>query len=183
MNTSNNEHIGVYSLKLIRNGKVIDAWESPNTAVDQGLAYMQTTAFQRPPTLVTPKAAWYVGIYSKSIADTNTLKTTTAATVRLDTTEIETYNADDGNRVPWNLTDASGSNDSDRVLTNAGNPATFTFTANATINGVVLCSSQANGVDGVATDVLFSITNFAASRSALIGDVLEVTYESTLSAV
>ena len=183
-------HTGTYKFRLLNsNGDVKDEWtESVNTAVDEGLAYIQTTAFYRGSAIVSPIQVWYMGIYTGSIADTDTWKATTAATVTAVTNELTAYNSNTGDRVIWAINDAQGTADADRTVTNSNTAASFTLTGSITIRGAFICSSLKNdGVVPPAGSKLFSIANFESSpgvpapRQGEVGDVLQVIYESELS--
>jgi len=172
---------GQFKVRLLDSeGKVKSDWETfANTGVDQGLTYMQSTAFQRGPVLVSPIASWFIGIYSGSV-DTETLKGTTAATVAADTTEITDTNYNETGRIAWAINDIVGNNDTDRTITNSTVPAVFTFITSATIEGAFIVSEQTSGgVSAAAT--LFAISNFTSARAAQAGDVLQIVYDTTLS--
>jgi len=172
---------GFLTRLLDSKGNIKQDWmPEHNTGTNQGLAYLQNAGFQRGAVAVTPKSSWYIGIYEGSIT-TSSLKGSTAATIAADSTEITDASYDETGRILWDVDDAVGNNDdTDRVITNVTTPATFTFSAAKTITGAFICSEQASGGTS-ATDYLFALSNFTASRDAEIDDVLQVVYDSTLS--
>lgn len=172
---------GSFLTRVLRaDGSVKQDWKREhNTGMDQGLAYLNSAGFQRGPAAVTPKATWYIGIYEGTV-DTSTLKATTAATVAAATTEVLDTNYAETGRILWSPNDATGNNNTDRVVTNLASPASFTMTATKNVTGAFLVSEQASGGTS-GTEILFAISNFDAVRNTQSDDVLQVVYDSTIS--
>ena len=158
---------GKFVCTQLRDGKVIDKWESKNIVVNQGLNYMLNTALDAQ----AAQSAWYVGIFSGNYTP---LATDTAATIAANATESAAY-SNSTTRPAWRL--PSGGSTAQN-LTNSASQATFVMSAAVTIYGALLCSS--NVINGTA-GVLMAASQFATARTLASGDNLLVTY--SLSAV
>lgn len=153
---------GVFTFEHVRDGKVIDSWEEPNTVVTQGLNYILNTALG-----ATAKLAdWYLGIFEGNYTPVAGL---TAATVKAAASECVTY--DEATRPAW--TDAPSTTG---IITNAAARAEFTMNADKTIHGAFLISTNAKDGSADSGGTLFSASRFGTSRPVLIADVLIVTY-------
>ena len=173
-----NEHVGGQSrvqgkfiLELVRDGEVIEEFETPNLVVDEGLDY------QRGAVLLgeTQVDSWYVALVdgNPTIAAGDTYAT------QAGWSEITDY--DEANRPAWTgVAGATG------VATNSADRAEFTISAGgATIGGVALVGggSDANTKgDTAGGGTLFSASAFTGGdRSLQESDVLRVTWQHTHS--
>lgn len=145
--------------------------ETPNLVVNVGLQYMAGTALVG----VTQINAWYVGIYGAAASNTPAAGDTAAS--HLGWTENTSY--DQANRPVANFASATNANPS--VVTNTASKAVFNMNATTTIGGAFLIS---NNSKGGTTGTLFSAADFQApgDRSVVSGDILNVTYQFSLSA-
>lgn len=151
---------GYFTYEHIRDGKVIDTWQEKNIVVNTGLNYILDAALSGG----TVNTAHYVGLFSNNY-------TPITSTVVTDLTEVNAkYN--EVTRPTW-----SEAGTSLQSISNSASPAAFTFNASETVYGAFLIS---NNTKGGTTGTLIAASKFAASRSMLATDVLNVTY--TLSA-
>lgn len=115
----------------------------------------------------TYTASWFVGLY-KGTGTLNVADTMASHARWTDSTDFS-----NATRPAWTGgTAASGSID------NSASPAVFNINATATILGAYLVS---NSTKGGTTGVLYGIAAFAASRSVISGDTLNVTIVATAS--
>jgi hypothetical protein len=166
MNTDTNTPLkigGVFSFEQIRNGEIIDTWEEKNIVVDEGINYVLNTSFFN----AAANASWFVGLFKNNYTPVagNVMSTFTGAGVANEvTTEYS-----QATRPAWTLVASTV-----KSLTNTASPAAFTFTPpTTTVYGAFLSSSS---VKGGTSGVLASAIRFAASRTLLTGDILNVTY-------
>ena len=130
-----------------------------NLITDTGIAHLMDVAFTGGDTQNTN---WFIGL----LADTD-IKTTDIIGGISEATEYT------GDRKPW--VEAR----TNKVITNSGNLATFTFDKNlTTVDGGFLCSSDDKSAPG---GVLMSGAAFAAGKVGDSGDVLTVTYALTFA--
>jgi hypothetical protein len=68
------------------------------------------------------------------------------------------------------------------VISNSGSPAQFSINGTTTVGGAFLIS---NNTKGGTTGILFSAADFQApgDRAVVSGDIINVTYQFSLSAV
>jgi len=145
--------------------------ETPNLVVNVGLQYMAGTAL----VATTQITTWYVGLYGAGASNTpNALDT---ASSHGGWTENTSYS--EATRPVANFAAATNANPS--VVTNTSNKAVFTMNATTTIGGAFLIS---NNTKAGTTGTLFSAADFQApgDRAVVSGDILNVTYQFSLSA-
>ena len=153
---------GKYHAELVRDGKVIDAWDFDNLVVNEGLNDLLQTYLGGGTQITT----WYLGLFE---ANYTPVSTDTAATIASNSTETSAYSA--GVRQTFSPAAASS-----QSITNSASRATFTFNATKTIYGAFLVSSSViSGTSGK----LFSAAQFGTSKSVTSGDQLLLTYTFT----
>lgn len=155
---------GHYDFKLIRDGGIVDQWEVDNLAVNQGLNDILSVYFQGG----SQKTSWFMGLFQGNYAP---VATDTAANWAANATECSSYSS--ATRPAW--TAAAPSSQS---ITNSAAPATFNFTANLTLYGAVIVSSN---VIGGTAGTLFSEAQFPVPKTVSTGDQLLVTYSYTIA--
>jgi hypothetical protein len=145
--------------------------ESKNLVVNVGLQYMAGSAL----VATTQITTWYIGIYGA--AASNTPAASDTASSHIGWTENTNYN--ESTRPVANFAAATAANPS--VVTNTSNKAVFTMSASVTIGGAFLIS---NNTKGGTTGTLFSAADFQSpgDRAVVSGDILNVTYQFSLSA-
>lgn len=153
---------GVFIGQIVRDGKVIDEFETPNLVTDQGLNHILDVLFHAA-TQVNP---WYIGVYEGNYTP---VATVTAATIASAATECTAY--DETTRQEYIEAAASA-----KVTTNSADKAQFTFNATKTIYGAFLISDSAkSGTAGT----LLAAAKFAAPKSVVATDELLLTYSFT----
>ena len=152
---------GKFQIQHLRNGEVIDEFESKNIVVNEGLNYVLNTALDAQ----AAQAAWYIGIFSGNYVP---VATDTAATIATNATEFSSYTAT--TRPVW--TPPTGGSTAQEI-DNSAAKATFTVNAAGTIYGAFLVSS--NVISGT-TGVLFAASQFTAARTVVANDQLLITY-------
>jgi len=158
---------GYFTFEHIRDGKVIDTWDTKNIVVDEGLNYALDAAFSGGTTITS----WYVGIFKNNYTP---LSTDTAATFPGAGVANEA-NAEysEITRPAWTEAGVAA-----KSITNSAAPAVFTFTSAVSIYGAFLVSTNTKGG---TTGTLGAASKFSAVRNMLIGDVLNVTYTLNIS--
>ena len=156
---------GVFRGRHIRDGKVIDEFETPNIVVNQGLDSILGVYF----TGVTQITTWYLAPFEGNYTP---VATDTASTIVGNSTECTAYTA--STRLTW--TGVEGS----QAATNSASPATFTFNATKTIYGAFLASASAKSS---TSGTLFAAAQFASSKNVVNTDQLLLTYTFTASSV
>lgn len=157
---------GVFTVEHMRNGELIDTWETPNIVTNEGLNHVLNVEFRS----TTQVATWYVGLFEGNYTPVSTV---TAATITAASTECIAY--DETVRQTYTTVAATA-----QVLTNAAAKATFTMNATKTIYGAFLVSASAKSA---TTGVLFAAAQFSASKAVVATDQLLVTYAITASSV
>lgn len=152
---------GKFQIQHLRNGEVIDEFESENIVVNQGLNYVLNTALDA----LASQASWYIGIFSGNYVP---VATDTAASIATNATESRAYTST--TRPIW-TPPAGGS--TAQEIDNSASKAAFSMNATATIYGAFLVSS--NVISGTA-GVLFAASQFSAPRSVVTNDQLLITY-------
>jgi hypothetical protein len=156
---------GVFRVEHIRDGKVIDEWESKNIVTDEGLNHMLNATLHG----TTQVSTWYIGLFEGNYTPVagNTMAAFPAAA-----TESIAYN--EATRVEWDEADDGATA---KVITNGtgtgATKATFTITATKTMYGAFLASSSAKSA---TTGTLFAASRFAAPRAVVANDQLLITY-------
>jgi hypothetical protein len=154
---------GTFHVEHVRDGEVIDQFDSKNIIVNEGLNHILDVVFGN----ATQVATWYVAIFE---SDTTPASTTTYATPVY--TESTAY--DEGTRPAY--TEAAASS---QQITNSASKATFTINDTKTIYGASLVSLSTKG-DTAGGGTLMAASKFSASRSVVATDSLLITY--TISA-
>lgn len=152
----------------LRNGKIIDEWEYDNVCTVEGLNHMLDSTFHAS----TQITAWYVEIFETDTTPAD--GTTYAVPVYTPSTAY-----DEGTRPAYNEAAASS-----KSITNSANKATFTISATKIIYGAALVgggSAATTKGDVAGGGTLFSASKFAASKSVVDDDVLNVTITITLA--
>ena len=152
----------------IRNGKVIDAWEYDNYCSDEGLNALLDIMFHGS-TQITP---WYVEIFESDTTPDG--DTTYAVPVYTPSTAYT-----EGTRPEYGEAAASS-----KSITNSANKATFTINATKSIYGAALVgggSAPTTKGNTAGGGTLFSASKFAAMKSVVATDVLNVTITITLA--
>ena len=151
-----------------RNGKLIDQWEYDNFCSDEGLNHMLDTSFHDKANI----HPWYVEIFESDT--TPDADTTYAVPVYTPSTAYDEVTR------PEYVEAAAAA----KVTTNTASKAVFTIDATKVIYGASLVGGGAAATtpaDVAGGGVLFSASKFAASKSVVDDDVLNVTIEITLA--
>lgn len=154
---------GVFHFKVIRDGEVVDEWDSKNIVVDEGLDYILGTSLKG----TAQKSTWYLGVFSGIYSPDGS---ETGATIATDSTESSAY-SEWPTRPTW-----AGDAVSGQSVTNS-TQATFTINNTVTMQGAFLTSSNAAASDATAT--LYAASAFTSARSLVSGDILQVGYTLT----
>lgn len=145
--------------------------ESDNLVVNVGLQYMAGVAL----TATAQSTVWYLGLYGAASSNNPAAGDTMA--LHTGWTEVTAYS--EANRPTAQFAAATNANPS--VVTNTANKAVFSINGTTVVGGAFLTDSNTKGG---ATGTLFSAADFAApgDRSVVSGDILNVTYQFSLSA-
>lgn len=157
---------GKFICEHVRNGEIIDEWETPNIVVNEGLNALLNIMFAATAQITT----WYIGVFE---ANYTPVATVTAATITAASTESTAYT--EATRPAYNEAAAAS-----QSITNSANKATFTFNATKTIYGAFLVSASAKSA---TTGTLFSAAQFSAAKAVVLDDQLLLTYTFTASSV
>jgi hypothetical protein len=157
---------GVFHVEHMRDGALIDSWDSPNLVTNEGLNSVLGVYFHGDTQITT----WYIGLFEGNYTP---VATVTAATITSAATESTAY--DEATRVEYNEAAAAS-----QSITNSANKATFTINATKTIYGAFLVSASAKSA---TTGVLLSAARFGSSKSVVDNDQLLVTYTFAASSV
>lgn len=157
---------GVFDFEQVRDGKVIDRWQSQNLVTNEGLNAILDIMFHAATQITT----WYIGIFEGNYTP---VAGVTAATIASASTESTAYSES----VRQTYTEAAASSQS---ITNSANKATFSINATKTLYGAFLISdSTKSGTSGT----LFAASRFGSSKAVSSGDQLLVTYTLNASSV
>ncbi len=155
---------GQYHFEQFRDGDLIDAWDTDNIVVNEGLNYLLNAGLAAGSQLTT----WYLGLFSGNYTP---VATDAAATIAANSTETSAYSA--GARQLFSPAAASG-----QSVTNSATRASFTFNASTTVYGAFLISSSIiNGTSGTC----ISAAQFGTSKSVANSDQILVTYTFSLA--
>lgn len=145
--------------------------ESDNLVVNVGLQYMAGVAL----TATAQSTVWYLGLYGAASSNNPAAGDTMA--LHTGWTEVTAYS--EANRPTAQFAAATNANPS--VVTNTANKAVFSINGTTVVGGAFLTDSNTKGG---STGTLFSAADFAApgDRSVVSGDILNVTYQFSLSA-
>lgn len=154
---------GIWGSAVYREGKITQPWQfDENIVVNQGLNHILATEFNAG----TPVTTWYIAPFEGNYTP---VATDTAANITANSTESTAYTQ--ANRVEW--IEAAPASQS---ITNSASVAVFSINATKTIYGAFLVST--NTKSGT-TGFLFAASRFAAARSVVNLDVINVTYTLT----
>lgn len=142
----------------LREGRVIDEWESKNLIVNQGLDHILATEF----TGSTQITSWFMAPFGNNYTPVGT---DTAASIVGNAGEVTSYTA--STRVPYVGVEGS------QQVTNAAAPSSFTFNASTTIYGAFLISSSAQSS---TAGVLFAASPFGSGKLVNNTDQILLTY-------
>lgn len=145
--------------------------ESDNLVVNVGLQYMAGVAL----TATAQSTVWYLGLYGAASSNNPAAGDTMA--LHTGWTEVTAYS--EAARPTAQFAAATNANPS--VVTNTANKAVFSINGTTVVGGAFLTNSNTKGG---STGTLFSAADFAApgDRSVVSGDILNVTYQFSLSA-
>lgn len=158
---------GIFTFQHIRDGKIIDEWESRNIIVNQGLNYILGASLAGD----TPLTAWYVGLFKNNYSPLST--DTQALFPGVGVGNEATTEYSEATRPLW--VDAGAASQS---ITNSASPAVFTFVSPVTIYGALLSS---NSTKGGTTGTLLAASKFSSSKVMAASDSLNIGYTITAS--
>ena len=154
-----------------KNGNLKWIDESKNLVVNVGLQYMAGVAL----TSTAQITSWYLGLYGAGASNSPAAGDTMSS--HAGWTEVTAYS--ESTRPAATFAAATNANPS--VVTNSASKATFTINGTTTVGGAFLTSGSAKSG---TTGTLFSAADFQSpgDRAVVSGDVLNVTYQFSLSA-
>ncbi len=157
---------GVFHFKQVRDGVVIDKWDSENQVTDGGLDYILGTSLKGLATIST----WYIGVYTNiyAVSGSETASDVAALTGEFSTELAETT------RIEWPSASVSA-----QTVTNT-EEAVYTSASidDIVIRGAFLISDNTKqGTSGT----LFCITNYDSAKTISTGDKLYITYSVVAS--
>ena len=148
-------------------------WEAAkhNLVVNVGLQDMNAKYF----TGSSYTAAWFIGLYGSGATNNPAAGDTAASHVGW--TEVVAYSQ--ATRPAATFGTPTTANPS--VISNSGSAAQFSINGTTTVGGAFLIS---NNTKGGTTGILFSAADFQApgDRAVISGDIINVTYQFSLSA-
>lgn len=145
--------------------KLLDVSPARNLVVNQGLNHILDAVLHGSAQVTT----WYIGIFEGNYTP---VAGDTAAGFPAAATESTAYA--EATRVAYNEGAAAS-----QSTTNSGSAAVFTINATKTMYGAFLSSASAKSA---TTGTLFAATKFAAARSVINADLLNITYTFNLTA-
>ena len=154
-----------------KDGNIKWTAKSHNLVVNVGLQDMNAKYF----TGSSYTAGWFIGLYGAG-ASNNPAAGDTAAS-HAGWVEVTAYSQ--ATRPAATFGAATAANPS--VISNGASPAQFSINGTTTVGGAFLIS---NNVKGGTTGILFSAADFQApgDRAVVSGDIINVTYQFSLSA-
>lgn len=155
---------GVYHFKHVRDGAVIDEWDTENIIVNQGINYLLNAGLGGGSVITS----WYLGLFSGNYTP---VSSDTASSIASNSTETTQYTA--GSRQPFSPAAATTQN-----ITNSASQASFTFNATTTVYGAFLISSA---TIGGTSGTLYSAAQFGVSKAVVSGDQILMTYNMALT--
>jgi len=153
---------GRFTVKHIRDGKILAEYDVPNGIVDVGLNYILETMFNSGAQIT----AWYMGLIDNAgftALDHEDVMSSHAGWVELD-------DYDEATRPEWTAGTAAT-----RQITNAVT-VDFTISATKTVYGLFICGGTGAATKNATTGTLWSTAGFGSTVSVNDGDVLKVTY-------
>jgi hypothetical protein len=154
---------GRFIVEHIRDGKVINAVEFPNTVVNSGKNSILDVQFHS----ATQITAWYIGLMDNASYSSNPVTDTMSS--HAGWTEFTGYS--ESVRQTW----GAGSPASQQI-TNAS-PAVFSITSSGTLRGIFVAS---NSTKSGTTGTLWSSALFSSTLSVANGDSVKITYTISL---
>ena len=154
---------GRFIVECIRKGKLIWKEDVSNILTNQGLDHILDVVLHG----TTPFSPWYC-----CLVETDTAPAAGMTYAVPTYTESEAY--DEGTRPEYN--EAASSSQS---ITNSANKAVFTINATKTMYGASIVSFATKGDTAQAGARLLCYAKFAASRSVVDDDVINLTYTLT----
>ncbi len=158
---------GVFHFEQVRDGKVIDEWDEHNIVVDEGLNHILDVGLSNG----SQNTTWYVGIFKNNYTPVAGDVASTFAGSGVANEIVATTDVSETVRETW--TDGGVSAKS---VDNSASPASYTAAAGLSIYGAFLIS---NNTIGGLTGTLFAASKFAAVRTLIATDVLNITYTLT----
>lgn len=151
-----------------------------NLVVNEGLNYILGSALAGG----TADTTHYIGLYSNNYTPlaTSIMSSATAANNFVDVSkanEVTTaYN--EATRQTWTVVTPTS-----QVVTNVASPAAFTANTNVTVYGAFLVGGSGSNVKGSSgtTQKLIAASLFSAPRALINTDVLNITYQLTITSV
>jgi hypothetical protein len=154
---------GHFIVEHIRDGKVINAVEFPNTVVNTGKNSILDVQFHS----ATQITAWYIGLMDNTSYSSNPVTDTMSS--HAGWVEFTTYS--ESVRQTW----GAGAPASQQI-TNAS-PATFNISGSGTLRGIFVAS---NSTKSGTTGTLWSSALFSSTLSVANGDQVKITYTISL---
>ena len=155
---------GRYHCTLIREGEIIDEWETKNVVTNQGLTAMVNIMLAGGAQITS----WYLGLFTGNYTPVGT---DVAATFPTNASEATGYTA--GARQQFVPTTPTSP-----TVGNAASRASFTFNGSQTIYGAFLSSS---GVISGTSGTLFSAAQYSAPKPVVDLDQLLCSYAFSLA--
>lgn len=153
-----------HTIEHVRDGKILSVETVKNLVPTEGLNYILEAALRAGTVLPN----WFVALFEGNYTP---VAGVTAATFPAAATESTAY--DEATRVAWVSAAAAAG-----VVTNAASKAVFTINATKTIYGIAMSSASAKGA---TTGALVSVAKFAAAKSVVATDILNVTSSITMT--
>lgn len=150
---------GRFHGEIIRDGKLIEAWDDDNIVVNEGLNYLLNAGIAAQ----SPITSWYLGLFSGNYTPTAGV---TGATIAGASTEFTGYS--ESTRQPYSAVSSTA-----QQVTNSTTPSQFTIGAAGTIYGAFMVS---NSGKGATTGTLLAAAQFSSPKTVSAGDLLVLTY-------
>ena len=157
---------GRFLVEHFRGDRLLDAFETPNLVVDEGLNALLNIMFHGSTQITT----WYLGLFEGNYTP---VAGVTASTIAANATECTAYT--NATRPAYDEAAAAS-----KSITNSASRASFVFNATKTIYGAFLISDNTKGG---TTGTLFSAARFSAAKSVVTDDELLLTYTFNASSV
>lgn len=150
---------GVFHFTQVRDGKVIDEWDSENIVVNEGLDYILGSSLLG----VAQKSNWYLGVFDGVYTP---VSGDNGGNIASNSGESSAY-AEAPTRQTWAGDAVSGQSTTNSVQ------AVISINATVTMQGAFLIST--NVIDDTA-GLLYAASKFASPRVLASGDILQVGY-------
>lgn len=163
INEKNDTRVGGYfKYEHIRDGNVIDSWDSKNIVVNEGLNYILDASLSNG----TVIPSWFIGLFKNNYTPVATDTKALFTGVGVGNESSTDYS--EATRPSW--VDAGPITQS---ISNSASPAVFTFTAAVTIFGAFMTSTS---VKGDTAGTLLAASKFTTSKVMAIADQLNISY-------